>query len=68
MPRITPVISENADAKIAATLSQLKASRGKASNLFPTLAHASVALDEFLSLSKALFGREITNTKAWCSF
>jgi uncharacterized peroxidase-related enzyme len=54
MPRIAPVVSENVDPKVAATLSQLKASRGKVPNLFPTLAHAPVALDGFLSLSKVL--------------
>jgi uncharacterized peroxidase-related enzyme len=54
MPRIAPVVSENADPKVAATLSQLKASRGKVPNLFPTLAHAPVALDGYLALSKAL--------------
>ena len=54
MPRIAPVVSENVDPKVAATLSQLKASRGKVPNLFPTLAHAPVALDGFLALSKAL--------------
>jgi uncharacterized peroxidase-related enzyme len=54
MPRIAPVVSENVDPKVAATLSQLKTSRGNVPNLFPTLAHAPVALDGFLALSKAL--------------
>jgi uncharacterized peroxidase-related enzyme len=54
MPRIAPVVSESVDSKVAAALSQLKASRGKLPNLFPTLAQAPVALDGFLSLSKAL--------------
>jgi uncharacterized peroxidase-related enzyme len=54
MPGIAPVVSESVDSKVAATLSQLKASRGKLPNLFPTLAQAPVALDGFLSLSKAL--------------
>jgi uncharacterized peroxidase-related enzyme len=60
MPRIAPVISENADPKVAATLSQLKARLGKVPNVFPTLAHAPVALDGFLSLSKALSRGRLT--------
>lgn len=54
MTRIAPVISSNLDAKTAATLTQVKASIGMVPNLFTTLAHAPVALDGFLSLSKTL--------------
>jgi AhpD family alkylhydroperoxidase len=54
MSRIVPVVSSNVDAKVATTLSQVKASLGMVPNLFATLAHAPVALDGFLSLSKTL--------------
>jgi uncharacterized peroxidase-related enzyme len=54
MSRIAPVVSSSVDAKVAATLSQVKASVGMVPNLFATLAHAPVALDGFLSLSKTL--------------
>jgi uncharacterized peroxidase-related enzyme len=54
MSRIAPVISSNLDAKTATTLTQVKASIGMVPNLFATLAHAPVALDGFLSLSKTL--------------
>jgi uncharacterized peroxidase-related enzyme len=54
MSRIAPVISSNLDAKTATTLTQVKASIGVVPNLFATLAHAPVALDGFLSLSKTL--------------
>ena len=54
MYRIAPVISANAEAKVAATLSQVKVSLGKVPNFFATLANAPVALDGFLSLSKTL--------------
>lgn len=54
MPRINPVVSSNVDAKVSATLSQVKASLGMVPNLFATLPQAPVALDGFLSLSKAL--------------
>jgi uncharacterized peroxidase-related enzyme len=54
MTRISPVLSSNVDAKVAATLSQVKASLGMVPNLFATLAHAPVALDGYLSLSKTL--------------
>jgi uncharacterized peroxidase-related enzyme len=54
MSRIAPVVSSNVDAKVATTLSQVKASMGMVPNLFATLAHAPVALDGFLSLSKTL--------------
>jgi uncharacterized peroxidase-related enzyme len=54
MSRIAPVVSSNADAKVATTLAQVKASMGMVPNLFATLAHAPVALDGFLSLSKTL--------------
>jgi alkylhydroperoxidase family enzyme len=54
MSRIVPVVSSNIDAKVAATLSRVKASLGMVPNLFATLAHAPVALDGYLSLSKML--------------
>jgi uncharacterized peroxidase-related enzyme len=54
MSRIVPVVSSNVDAKVAGTLNQVKASLGMVPNLFATLAHSSVALDGFLSLSKVL--------------
>lgn len=54
MSRIAPVVSPSAEAKVAATLSQLKASLGKVPNSIATLANAPVALDGYLSLSKAL--------------
>ena len=54
MSRISPVVSSHVDAKVATTLSQVKASLGMIPNLFATLAHAPVALDGYLSLSKTL--------------
>jgi uncharacterized peroxidase-related enzyme len=54
MSRIATVLSSNADAKVLTTLSQVKASLGMVPNLFATLAHAPVALDGYLSLSKTL--------------
>jgi uncharacterized peroxidase-related enzyme len=54
MYRITPVNSENADSKVAATLSQVKSRLGKVPNFLATLANAPAALDGFLSLSKSL--------------
>ncbi|HEY4047140.1 MAG TPA: carboxymuconolactone decarboxylase family protein [Acidobacteriaceae bacterium] len=54
MSRIAPAISSNADTKVAATLSQLKASLGEVPNVFATLANAPVALDGYLSLSRVL--------------
>ena len=54
MSRIATVVSSNADAKVFATLSQVKASLGMIPNLFATLAHAPVALEAYLSLSKTL--------------
>jgi uncharacterized peroxidase-related enzyme len=54
MSRIATVVSSNADAKVATTLSQVKASLGMVPNLFATLAHAPVALEGYLSLSKTL--------------
>jgi uncharacterized peroxidase-related enzyme len=53
MSRI-PVVSSNVDAKVAATLNQVKASLGIVPNLFATLAHSPAALDGYLSLSKTL--------------
>jgi uncharacterized peroxidase-related enzyme len=54
MSRIATVVSSNADAKVSTTLSQVKASLGMVPNLFATLAHAPVALEGYLSLSKTL--------------
>ena len=54
MSRISPVVSSDVDAKVATTLSQVKASLGMVPNLFATLAHAPVALDGYLSLSQTL--------------
>jgi len=54
MSRIAPVVSPNAETKVAATLSQVKARLGKVPNSIATLANAPVALDGYLSLSKAL--------------
>lgn len=54
MSRIAPVVSSNVDPKVASTLSHVKASMGMVPNLFATLAHAPVALDGFLSLSKTV--------------
>jgi uncharacterized peroxidase-related enzyme len=54
MTRISPIVLSNVDTKVAATLSQVKASLGMVPNLFATLAHAPVALDGYLSLSKTL--------------
>ena len=54
MYRISPVNSVSAESKVAATLSQVKASLGKVPNFLATLANAPAALDGFLSLTKAL--------------
>ena len=54
MPRIAPVISPNIDYHVAGTLTQLKGSLGKIPNALATLGNAPVALDGYLSLSKAL--------------
>jgi uncharacterized peroxidase-related enzyme len=54
MSRIATVVSSNADPKVFTTLSQVKASLGMVPNLFATLAHAPVALEGYLSLSKTL--------------
>ena len=60
MSRIAPIVPINADTKVAATLSQIKASLGKLPNLFALLANAPVALNGFLSLSKALSRGRLT--------
>jgi uncharacterized peroxidase-related enzyme len=60
MSRIAPVVPTNTDTKVAATLSQVKASLGKIPNVFATLANAPVALDGYLSLSKALSRGRLT--------
>ena len=61
MSRITPVVSSNADSKVATTLSQLKASMGMVPNLFATMANAPVALDGHLALKKVLTRGRLTN-------
>jgi uncharacterized peroxidase-related enzyme len=60
MYRIAPVVSSDVDSKVAATLSQLKASMGLVPNLFATMANAPVALDGFLVLKKALSRGRLT--------
>ena len=54
MSHIAPVVASNADPKVFTTLAQVKVNLGMIPNLFATLAHAPVALDGFLSLSKTL--------------
>jgi hypothetical protein len=54
MSRIALVVPSNTETKVAATLSQIKASLGSVPNVFALLANAPVALDGYLSLSKAL--------------
>jgi uncharacterized peroxidase-related enzyme len=60
MSRIAPVTPTNTDPKVAATLSQIEASRGRVPNSFATFANSPVALDGFLSLSKALSRGRLT--------
>jgi uncharacterized peroxidase-related enzyme len=54
MSRIAPIVSSKADAKVFATLAQVKAGLGMVPNLVATLAQAPVALEAYLSLSKIL--------------
>jgi uncharacterized peroxidase-related enzyme len=60
MSRIAPVVLSNTDAKVAVTLSQLKANGGEVKNIFSTLANAPVALDGYLALSKVLSRGRLT--------
>jgi uncharacterized peroxidase-related enzyme len=60
MYRIAPVVPGNTETKVAATLSQIKASLGNVPNVFALLANAPVALDGYLSLSKALSRGRLT--------
>ena len=60
MYRIAPVVPGNTETKVAATLSQIKASLGNVPNVFGLLANAPVALDGYLSLSKALSRGRLT--------
>jgi uncharacterized peroxidase-related enzyme len=60
MSRIAPVVPANTETKVAATLSQIKANLGHVPNLFALLANAPVALDGYLSLSKALSRGRLT--------
>jgi hypothetical protein len=64
MSRIAPVVSSNADSKVAITLSQVEKSLGMVPNLFATLANAPVALDGLLSLSKTLSRGRLTLVNA----
>src|ERR1700732_5366568 len=54
MSRIVPLVPSKVDAKLAATLNQVKVGLGMVPNLFATLAHSPAALDGYLSLSKVL--------------
>jgi hypothetical protein len=67
MSRIAPVVPANTETKVAATLSRIKASLGNVSNVFALLANAPVALDGYLSLSKALRVHDSlpVNAKSW---
>lgn len=60
MSRIAPVVPDNTATKVAVTLSQIKASLGSVPNVFALLANAPVALDGYLSLSKALSRGRLT--------
>jgi len=60
MSRIALVVPANTDTKVAATLSQMKTSLGGVPNVFALLANAPVALDGYLSLSKALSRGRLT--------
>ncbi|QNI34733.1 carboxymuconolactone decarboxylase family protein [Alloacidobacterium dinghuense] len=60
MSRIALVVPANTDTKVAATLSHIKASVGNVPNVFALLANAPVALDGYLSLSKALSPGRLT--------
>jgi uncharacterized peroxidase-related enzyme len=60
MCQIAPVASSSADAKVFTTLGQVKTTLGMVPNLFATLAHAPVALEAFLSLSKILSRGRLT--------
>jgi uncharacterized peroxidase-related enzyme len=60
MSRIALVVPSNTETKVAATLSQIKASLGSVPNVFALLANAPVALDGYLSLSKALSRGRLT--------
>jgi AhpD family alkylhydroperoxidase len=60
MSRIAPVVSTNADSKVAATLAQVEKSLGMVPNLFVTLGNAPAALDGFLGLKKTLSRGRLT--------
>ena len=60
MSRIALVVPANTDTKVAATLAQIKAGLGNVPNVFALLANAPVALDGYLSLSKALSPGRLT--------
>jgi uncharacterized peroxidase-related enzyme len=60
MSRIATVVPANADPKVVGTLSQIKASVGHVPNVFALLANAPVALDGYLSLSRALSRGRLT--------
>ena len=54
MPRIQPVVTDNTDAKTAATLKAVQAKLGVLPNMFTTLAHAPAVLTGYLQLSESL--------------
>jgi uncharacterized peroxidase-related enzyme len=60
MSRIALVVPSKTETKVADTLSQMKASLGSVPNVFALLANAPVALDGYLSLSKALSRGRLT--------
>jgi uncharacterized peroxidase-related enzyme len=60
MSRIATVVPSNADPKVVGTLSQIKANLGHVPNVFALLANAPVALDGYLSLSRALSRGRLT--------
>jgi uncharacterized peroxidase-related enzyme len=61
MSRIAPVVSSNADSKVATTLAQLKASLGMVPNLYSTVANSAAALDGYLGLHKTLSRGRLTD-------
>ncbi|MBA52951.1 MAG: alkylhydroperoxidase [Pseudomonadales bacterium] len=54
MPRIQPVVTDNTDAKTAATLKAVQSKLGVLPNMFTTLAHAPTVLTGYLQLSETL--------------
>jgi AhpD family alkylhydroperoxidase len=60
MSRISPVVPTNTETKVAATPSPIKASLSRVPNVFVASASAPVALEGYLSLSKALSRGRLT--------